>query len=42
MKGNNRGVGKLTVRDWEEADDILDNWVKPTARSSKEKSVWTF
>lgn len=40
MKGNSRGVGKLTVRDWEEADDILDNWVKPTARSSSRKRVY--
>jgi hypothetical protein len=35
-----KGVGALTVRDWQEADDILDNWVTPRRRDWDKKRVY--
>ena len=39
-KGSKKGVGALTPRDWEEADDVLDNWVTPRRRDWDKKRVY--
>ena len=37
---NSKGVGALTIRDRVEADDVLDNWVKPSKRTEEERRIY--